>query len=347
MIRRVLMTMLILASGDAITRGEEPAAALKVPAKEVPIPNTISAELKKFVERPVAPSWNLPKATEDLKKLQQQANSQGEKIATAIATALGTKVTPTEIGGVKCYDVVPKQIAPKKEPFLMVHVHGGAFIFNGGMAATTEAILLAQACQMRVISIDYRMPPDHPYPAASDDVVAVWKSILRDRDPKTIVMAGTSAGGGLILTTMLRCKTENLVMPAALFLGTPGVDQTKTGDSVYLNAEVDRLLGRYEGWIEECVKLYAAGKDLRDPMISPIYGDLSNLPPTILISGTRDLLLSATVRTHRKLRAANVSAELHVYEGMSHADYLTAVNSPEGQDAFREISLFFDRHLIR
>jgi epsilon-lactone hydrolase len=99
--------------------------------------------------------------------------------------------------------------------------------------------------------------------------------------------------------------------------------------------------------MEACAKLYAAGRDLKDPLISPVYGDLAGLPPTILISGTRDLLLSATVRTHRKLRAAGVTAELHVYEGMSHADYLVSFPGPEARDALREIAQFFDRHLQR
>jgi acetyl esterase/lipase len=136
-------------------------------------------------------------------------------------------------------------------------------------------------------------------------------------------------------------------MPAALFLGTPAADLTKTGDSVYLNAEVDNTLGRYEGRIEACLKLYANGRDLKEPLLSPVYGDLSGWPPTVLITGTRDLLLSPTVRTHRKLRAAGVAAELHVYEGQSHADYLTAFPAPEARDALKEVASFFDRHWRR
>jgi acetyl esterase/lipase len=160
-------------------------------------------------------------------------------------------------------------------------------------------------------------------------------------------MGGTSAGGGLTMTTMLRCKAEKLPMPAAIFLGTPGADLTKTGDTMFTNAEVDHILGRYEGRIEECVKLYAAGRDLKEPLLSPVNGDMAAWPPAILISGTRDLLLSATVRTHRKLRAAGVVAELHVYEGQSHADYLFAFAAPEGRDALGEVAAFFDKHLKR
>ena len=136
-------------------------------------------------------------------------------------------------------------------------------------------------------------------------------------------------------------------MPAATFLGTPGADLSKTGDTVYLNEEVDRVLGRYDGFLAATLKLYAGGKDLKDPAISPVYGDFAGFPPTVLLTGTRDMLLSATARTHRKLRAAGVTSELHVYEGMSHADYLLAYPAPETRDALTEVARFFDRHLTR
>jgi acetyl esterase/lipase len=317
---------------------------ISVPAKELPVPNTVSPQLQKRLAAPIPPLTAMPKTAEGWKKLQRERDAASEKIAREAAKELGVKVEETKIGGVNCYRVTPGTVAPAKEGYLIVHVHGGAFVFNGGMATTGEAILLADACKTRVLSIDYRMPPDHPFPAAPDDVLAVWKAVLNDHDPKKLVMGGTSAGGGLIMTTMLRCKADKVAMPSAIFLGTPGADLSKTGDSVYLNAEIDHTLGRYEGRIEACVKLYADGKDLKEPLISPVYGDMSGWPPAILITGTRDLLLSATIRTHRKLRAVGVPAELHVYEGMSHADYLSAFPAPEARDALAEVASFFDRY---
>ncbi len=146
---------------------------------------------------------------------------------------------------------------------------------------------------------------------------------------------------------MLRCNAEGLPTPAALFLGTPGADLTQTGDSMFINAEIDQILGRYEGRASASIRLYAGDRDLTDPMLSPINGDLSGFPPTILITGTRDLLLSTTALTHRKLRNAGVPAELHVFEGMSHTTYLIAHQSPESRDAFAEVAAFFERHLRR
>jgi epsilon-lactone hydrolase len=155
-----------------------------------------------------------------------------------------------KVAGVKCYRVTPKVVACNKEEYLIIHLHGGKFVFNAGLAGTTEAVLLADASKMRVLSVDYRMPPDNPFPAAPDDVLTVWKAVLKDYAPKNVVMRGTSAGGGLVMTTMLRLKADRLPMPAAIFIGTPGADLSKTGDSYFLNAEVDNVLGRYEGWVE-------------------------------------------------------------------------------------------------
>ena len=120
---------------------------------------------------------------------------------------------------------------------------------------------------------------------------------------------------------------------------------TKTGDTYFANEMVDNILVSNDGWLADAANLYANGHDLKDPMQSPVYGDFHGFPPTILTSGTRDLFLSNTVRVHRKLRAAGVVADLIVFEGQSHAQYLFAPGAPEGKEYFIEVTAFFDRHL--
>lgn len=142
-------------------------------------------------------------------------------------------------------------------------------------------------------------------------------------------------------------KESKLPSPAAMFVGTPASDLTKTGDSYFTNAEVCNGLGRYDGFIEESLKLYAGQQDMKQPLLSPVYGAFRNFPPTLLVSGTRDLLLSNMVRVHRRVREARVAAELHVYEGQSHAEYRRAPESPESQDLFREIAVFMNRSFGR
>ena len=120
-------------------------------------------------------------------------------------------------------------------------------------------------------------------------------------------------------------------MPGAIAPGTPWSDMTKTGDTYFANEMVDNVLVSNDGWLADAANLYANGHDLKDPMLSPVYGDLHGFPPTILTSGTRDLFLSNTVRVHRKLRAAGVVADLMVFEGQSHAQYLFVPDAPEGR----------------
>lgn len=317
---------------------------LAVPARELPVPDTVSPELAEVITQPVA-DFPAPQSTEAWKKLQETYDAKRGTDTRALAEALGVKIEENTVEGVPCFIVTPNEITDANKDRLLVHLHGGAYVLGGGIAGSMEAVMLANACKTRALSVDYRMPPDHPFPAALDDAVAVWKALLKDHQSSRLALCGTSAGGGLTLATVHRLKELGLPLPGALMVGTPASDLGKTGDTYFTAAELDNTLGRYEGFLEDSFKLYAGDTDLRNPLISPVYGDFAGFPPTILVSGTRDLFLSNTVRTHRKMRAASVPAELHVFEGQSHADYLRAFKSPESRDALREISDFFERHL--
>jgi len=136
-------------------------------------------------------------------------------------------------------------------------------------------------------------------------------------------------------------------MPGAIAPGTPTVDSTKTGDSLFTNAFVDNVLGTQDDIIRATAFLYANGRDLKDPLLSPIYGDVTGFPPAILTSGTRDLYLSNTVRMHRKLRAAGVEAVLQVWEGQSHAQYNADPATSETKEYHDEVARFFNLRLGR
>jgi epsilon-lactone hydrolase len=199
----------------------------------------------------------------------------------------------------------------------------------------------------RVISVDYRMPPDAPYPAALDDAMTVWKAALSMAAPANMAIFGSSAGGALTLSMVLRAKQENLPLPGAIAPGTPMADLTETGDTFHTNAMLDNVLVAPGTSCDARARLYANGRNLKDPLLSPLYGDMRGFPPAILTTGTRDLLLSNTVRVHRKLRQAGVEADLHVYEGQAHAHYLFDDTAPETAEVFGEIAAFFDKHLKR
>ena len=268
-------------------------------------------------------------------------------VVRALAEALSITVTQDKIGGVNVYRVTPPEIDEDHKNHLFVYIHGGAWVRNGGEAGTVEAVLIAARLKMAVISIDYRMPPKYPAPAAVNDVVEVWKELLKDQSPNSMVMGGTSAGGNITLGSVHRFKDEGLPLPGALYAGTPAVDLEMTGDSRFLNEGVDRLLVSWKYVPHDAAAMYAGEFDLKHPYVSPIYGNFENFPPSYLISGTRDLMLSDAVRVHRKLRRAGVEADLHIYEGQAHADYIYMWNSPESVEHYAELNAFLLRYLQR
>jgi epsilon-lactone hydrolase len=141
------------------------------------------------------------------------------------------------------------------------------------------------------------MPPDHPFPTAVDDCVAAYRRLLEKRRPEEVILGGASAGGNLVAATVLKARDEDLPMPAACVMISPCTDLTQDGDTWNTNEGVDTVM---RGSFMPCFELYADGHDLRNPYLSPVYGDFTKgSPPTILTSGTRDKLLSDTVRFHR------------------------------------------------
>ena len=167
----------------------------------------------------------------------------------------------------------------------------------------------------------------------------MYRRLLEVRAPDQIVVGGASAGGNLAAALMLRARDEGLPMPAALVLQTPEVDLTESGDSFATNLGLDNVL---TASLAGSIALYAGDHDLTDPYLSPLFGDVTAFPPTLLQAGTRDLFLSNTVRMHRKLRAAGVDAELHVFEAMPHGGFFGA---PEDEELAHEVRRFIASHL--
>jgi len=320
-----------------------------LPAKIVPVPQDIGPAAQALVAAPYrAPAWNAnPASAEEWRVLVKKLADASLPFLAKARETLGVTMEPTVIGGVKGFIFTPKTMPEAHRNQLIINVHGGGYVYGPGEAGTAEAMLMAAYGGYKVIEFDYRMPPDAPYPAAMDDAMAVWKAALAMQDPSRMAIVGTSTGGGMTLAMILRAKQEGLALPAAIAPGTPWSDLTETGDSYKTNEWVDNVLVSYSGYLSHAAALYANGHDLRDPQLSPIYGDFHGFPPAILTSGTRDLFLSNTVRTHRKLRDAGVEAYLQVFEGLSHAQYLFDPTAPETKAAFGEITAFLDRHLAK
>lgn len=319
-----------------------------VPARVIPVPKDVSEQLQKSIAQPLDPLMYVePKTIQEWREIVAKGEGVVTKELMSSATKLFTvDVKPEVIAGVKTHIVSPKSIPEKNKDKVLIYVHGGGYILNGGEGSVPEAMAMAHYGQIKVISIDYRMLPDYPFPAGLDDVIAVYKEVLKNYKPGNMGMFGTSAGSGLTAAAMFKLKELKLPQPAVVGLGTPFIDITKTGDSYFTNQDLDNFLVTYDGLLSSIAKLYAGTNDMKNPLISPIYGDFKKgFPPTILTSGTRDLFLSNTVRTHQKLREAGIDAYLQVFEGCSHAFYLQVLDSPESKQAYQEMVRFFDKYL--
>ncbi len=318
-----------------------------VPARDLPVPPDVSPAAQALVAAPYrVPAWDANPASPDEWRalVKRLADAALPGVARA-REALGVTMQPTTLGGVPGFILTPRTIPDAHRNQVIYNIHGGGYVYGPGESGTIEAVLLAGLGGYKVYEVDYRMPPDAPYPAAMDDAMAGYKAVLATTDARHVAVVGTSTGGGMTLALMLRAKAEGVPLPAAIAPGTPWADLTETGDSYRVNEWVDNVLVSYSGYLSHAAALYANGHDLHDPQLSPIYGDFHGLPPAILTTGTRDLFLSNTVRTHRKLREAGVEAELQVFEGFSHAQYLFDPTAAETKEMFGEVTAFLDRHL--
>ncbi len=343
--RLALLTLATLAASVAARAETFPPQ--QVPAQSLPVPSAdVSPQMQAFIARPLNPDWN--KLWKTGEEWRAAADKQAATVVPTIPPMLErlhVKLEPQAIDGVKVNVATPDSVPAQNQGKVLIHVHGGCYVLFPGQSGATEAIMMAGFGHYKVIAVDYRMPPEAYFPAALDDAITVYKAVLKTTRPKDVAFFGTSAGGALTLEMALRAKQLGLPMPGALAPGTPMSDVTKTGDSFYTNEKVDNVLVSRDGFCDAATVVYARGHDLADPLLSPVNGDMAGFPPTILTTGTRDLLLSNTVRVHRKLRALGIPAELEVYEGQSHAQYQFDDRVPETKVAFDEIAGFFGQHL--
>jgi acetyl esterase/lipase len=264
-----------------------------------------------------------------------QESRQGfEAMAGAFATAEDVTFQAVDAGGVPSEWVRTPGVA---EDGAVLYLHGGGYVI--GSVATHRSLVgrIARASGLRALSVDYRLAPEHPYPAAVEDAKAAYRFLLSEGiDPARIVIAGDSAGGGLALATLVALREEGVRLPAAAVCMSPWVDLEGTGDSA---TRAD------DPWIEldglrEMGKQYVGGGVLRDPLCAPLYADLAGLPPLLIQVGTRELLLDDSQRVAERARAAGVDVTLEVEEGLIHVWQFFGDEVPESKAAVERIGAF-------
>lgn len=314
-----------------------------VRGRDIHPPLTISAEARQVLSNGAAnPGFVWPPASDKAawKARAEAPDPVRQKMAEDMIANANATIETTEIAGVICYDCLAAGQDSANAP-VYLFVHGGAFVSGGGDFAKGQGARNADGLGLRCISVDYRMPPDHPFPAAPEDVVAVYRSLIEQVDPARIVLGGASAGGNIAASATLMIRDRGLPPPAGVVLLTPEVDLTESGDTFQTNEMLDTVLKR---GLPEANALYADGHDLTDPYLSPLFADFAlGFPPTLIQSGTRDLFLSNSVLIHRALRKAGIAADLHVWEAMPHGGFLLGTPAPENDEIRAEVSDFIRR----
>jgi len=307
----------------------EPAAHLPPP------PDTLSAEARAYLASVVAMDAGEPI---DLTKMRPFTEQIQALVGAEQRKAHAVSVTEEVIAGVPVRRIAP--IASKVDRSrVLLNLHGGGFATDSG--SLTENIPIAALSGLEVVAVLYRFAPEHPFPAAVDDALAVYRALLAEHDARDIGVYGTSAGAVIGPQLMMRLKAESLPLPGVLGVFSGESDLVGTADSLRIFASaVEAKVLTDAKWS------YVGAADPRDPLVSPIYGDLAGIPPTLCLSSGRDILLSGTVNLCRALSDAGVAAELVVFDALPHAFWSTML-APESDDAFRRMSSFLTRHLGR
>lgn len=201
--------------------------------------------------------------------------------------------------------------------YVILYCHGGGYSTGSRLYARTLTTKLAETTSMDVLAFDYRLAPEHPYPAACEDAMKAWDYLmLLGYGARDVIVAGDSAGGNLALSLVLKLKEEQRLLPRGLVLLSPWTDLTASGKTHTTRALVDPVLDA--DYLRKMTENYAAGRELTDPFISPLFGDFDGFPPTYIQVGDNEMLLSDSTMLHKKLVAANVSAKIDVFKGMWH-----------------------------
>lgn len=308
--------------------------------RTVPMPQTISPEAQKWLA-------SLAQHQHGVQTLaERRASTDAWRVQNA---AEARKLYPVNleqktIAGIPVDIVTPLSISAAHRDMVLINLHGGGF--NSDSGSQIEGVPIANLAKIKVIGVYYRLAPEHPFPAAVDDVVAVYKELLKTYKPRHIGIYGTSAGATLTGEVAVQLKELGLPLPGALGIFSTHSDYSRPGDSYQLftlSGFPGVLAPRYPD-APSPDEMYVGNSDRKNPVLSPIYADLRGMPPALLVTGTRDLLLSDTARLHRALLAAGDDAQLVVFEAMPHA-FWYHFELPETKEALGLMAKFFDEKL--
>jgi len=306
----------------------------------IPMPQTVSPEAQKWLDsldqQKVGPPESLAERRTRTDVWRKTDSAEARKF-------YPVNIEETTTAGVRT-DIITPLSAPDNKRVL-INLHGGGF--NSDSGSLIEGVPIANLAKIRVVSVYYRLAPENPFPAAVDDVVAVYKELLKTYKPQSVGIFGTSAGAILTAEVAVKLKQLGQPLPAALGIFSGLGDFSRVGDSRQLFA-LNGLPGRMEPTDPNHLPddQYVGKTDRRDPVLSPLFADLHGMPPTLLVTSTRDILLSDTATLHRALLRAGDDAQLVVFEALPHA-FWYHFQLPETKEALELMAKFFDDKVAR
>jgi acetyl esterase/lipase len=306
----------------------------------VPVPEDLSEQARQVVGHP-EPDQGPPQPLEDRRKRTDEYTARAREEWSKICPVT---ITDQAIEGVPVHVVTPENMPFSSHDRVLLNLHGGGF--NADSGSYTESIPIASYTKIKVIAVLYRLAPEHPFPAAVDDAVTVYKALLRVYKPEHIVIYGTSAGAILTAEVAVKLKQSGLPLPAAMGIFSGMGDFARNGDSIAMYG-LRGLAGHLdppEAGVHD--PFYVGSTDPRDPVLSPIFADLRGLPPTLFITSGRDLLLSGTANLHRAYVRAGVNARLIMFDALPHAFWYDP-RLPEAIEANQMMAEFFVQQLAR
>ena len=263
------------------------------------------------------------------------------ELVSAQPLAAEVAVTEAELGGVPTAEITVEGIEPHH---VVLYFHGGVYVIGDAFLAAELASQVGRRTHAKVISVDYRLAPEHPYPAAVDDALAAYEALLEAGvGSSEVVFAGESAGGGLAIATMVNARDHGLPLPAAALVMSPYVDLTLAGTTLETRHEVDPLLSRE--LLEPRVADYTSGHDPALGLISPIFADLAGLPPMIIQAGTHEVLLDDALRLANQAATGDVEVRLEVTPGVPHVFQAYHAILDEATAALDQAGRFLSAHL--
>ncbi len=318
---------------------EEAAIQVAYGPNPKPVPEVLSEEAKRaWLNLPHLPlSANNPKQLAVMRQLTEMGdNAVYEQLRESYS------LEDAVINGITTMWSIPPEL--RHDDKVMVFLHGGGYVMGSRKTELALQTAVASKLGVKVISIEYPLAPEHPYPAATNAIVDAYTGLLDQYGAANIGFFGTSAGGGLALATLLRLKQDGIALPAASAALSPAADMSLSGDSMTLVGTKDPLIAA-QGLIDGLSR-YCGEADPKDPLVSPVFGNFTDVTPLFLFAGTRELVASDAIRTAARARRDGCDVALLVSDGMWHVSIGDNSGVPEKQAAFDDMIRFLRKHLL-